>query len=266
VVFAQLDLDVGPENVTKTAHEMGITAPLESVPAEAIGGLRVGVTPLEMANGYGTLAGGGVHHAATAVGRVEFPGGKVVQVNPESGDRVLTEGQAYDVTKLLEGVITQGTGAGYTYMGCPSEAGKTGTSEGESDAWFVGYTPMYSTAVWVGHPESRELTGFGGPTAGPIWRSFMERAQGGNCPEFSVPSELPSLAALSGGHTSSASAAYSHGTTETTESPEHPGHKPKGAPEHAPNPPSTPKPSPPPASHPSPSPPSNGAGGGVAAH
>jgi penicillin-binding protein 1A len=271
VVFAQLDLDVGPENVTKTAHEMGITAPLESVPAEAIGGLRVGVTPLEMANGYGTLADGGVHHAATAVGRVEFPGGKVVQVNPESGDRVLTEGQAYDVTKLLEGVITQGTGAGYTYMGCPSEAGKTGTSEGESDAWFVGYTPMYSTAVWVGHPESRELTGFGGPTAGPIWRSFMERAQGGNCPEFSVPSELPSLTALSGGHTSSASTAYSHGTTESTEpseSTEHAGHKPKGAPEHTPNPTPAPAPSPgpPPASHPSPSPPSKGAGGGVAAH
>ncbi len=67
VVFAQLDLDVGPENVTKTAHEMGIKAPLESVPAEAIGGLRVGVTPLEMADAYATLADGGIHHEATAV-------------------------------------------------------------------------------------------------------------------------------------------------------------------------------------------------------
>ena len=64
VVFAQLDLDVGPENVTQTAHEMGIEAPLESVPAEAIGGLRVGVTPLEMADAYATLADGGVHHDA----------------------------------------------------------------------------------------------------------------------------------------------------------------------------------------------------------
>ena len=64
VVFAQLDLDVGPENVTHTAHQMGITAPLESVPAEAIGGLRVGVTPLEMADAYATLADGGIHHDA----------------------------------------------------------------------------------------------------------------------------------------------------------------------------------------------------------
>ena len=174
VVFAQLDLDVGPENVTHTAHQMGIKAPLESVPAEAIGGLAIGVTPLEMAYGYATLANGGIHHDPTAIGRVEFPSGKVDEPDPDAGERVLTEGEAYEVTKLLEGVITQGTGAGYTYMGCAAEAGKTGTSEGLSDAWFVGYTPLYSTAVWVGHPQSREETGFGGPTSGPIWRYFME--------------------------------------------------------------------------------------------
>ena len=80
---------------------------------------------------------------------------------------MLTEGEAYEVTKVLEGVITSGTGAGYTYMGCSSEAGKTGTSEDLSDAWFVGYTPKYSTAVWTGHPLSRDYTGFGGPTSGP---------------------------------------------------------------------------------------------------
>lgn len=274
VVFAQLDLDVGPEKVTQTAHEMGIEAPLESVPAEAIGGLRVGVTPLEMADGYGTLADGGVHHTATAVGKVEFPNGKVDQVNPEAGKRVLSEGQAYDVTKLLEGVITQGTGAGYTYMGCSSEAGKTGTSEGLSDAWFVGYTPLYSTAVWVGHPESREATGFGGPTAGPIWRAFMERAQGGNCPDFPVPSELPSLSGLSGGHTSG-SAKPSPGTESTepgsTESEPGAGGGSGGGkgrkPSPHPAPPPTPAPTPQPAPHPSPSPPPAGVeGGGVAPH
>jgi penicillin-binding protein 1A len=202
VIFAQLDLDVGPENVTQTAHEMGIEAPLESVPAEAIGGLRHGVTPLEQADGYATLASGGIHHDPTAISRVEFPNGKVEETDPDSGERVLTAGQAYDVTKILEGVITQGTGAGYTYMGCGAEAGKTGTSEDLSDAWFVGYTPLYSTAVWVGHPQSREATGFGGPTAGPIWRSFMESAVAGDCPEFSEPTSLPELAGLDSGHTS----------------------------------------------------------------
>ena len=112
------------------------------------------------------------------------------------------------MTKLLEGVITQGTGAGYTYMGCAAEAGKTGTSEDLSDAWFVGYTPLYSTAVWVGHPQSREATGFGGPTAGPIWRSFMESAAAGNCPEFAEPSSLPELSGLDSEHTSGSSGSY----------------------------------------------------------
>ena len=216
VVFAQLDLDVGPENVTHTAHQMGIEAPLESVPAEAIGGLAIGVTPLEMADAYATLASGGIHHDPTAIDRVEFPSDKVDEPSPDSGERVLTEGEAYEVTRLLEGVITQGTGAGYTYMGCAAEAGKTGTSEDLSDAWFAGYTPLYSTAVWVGHPQSRESTGFGGPTAGPIWRSFMESAAAGDCPEFAEPSSLPELSGLDSEHTS-ASGSYSEGEEEFEE-------------------------------------------------
>jgi penicillin-binding protein 1A len=280
-VFAQLDLDVGPENVTHTARQMGIEAPLESVPAEAIGGLRVGVTPLEMADGYATLADGGVHHAPTAIGRVEFPDGNVDEPASDSGDRVLTEGQAYEVTKLLEGVITQGTGAGYTYMGCTSEAGKTGTSEGLSDAWFVGYTPLYSTAVWVGHPQSREYTGFGGPTAGPIWRSFMESAAGGNCPEFEVPSSLPELSGLNSSHTRSSSESSPQNEEPEFEEEEEeeetskkgakkeeageeggnaPAPEPAPAPEHAPAPAPTPAPAP----APSP-PPASGVAGGVAA-
>jgi penicillin-binding protein 1A len=266
VVFAQLDLDVGPENVTQTAHEMGIQAHLESVPAEAIGGLREGVTPLEQADGYATLASGGIHHDPTAIGRVEFPDGKVDEPDPQSGERVLTEGQAYEVTKLLEGVITQGTGAGYTYMGCPAEAGKTGTSEGLSDAWFVGYTPLYSTAVWVGHPQSREETGFGGPTAGPIWRSFMESAAAGNCPEFKEPSSLPELSGLKSDHTSSSSA-RSEGEYEYEEEGEEEAKKPAqkghGGGGNEPAPEAKPQPAPAPAPEPPASPPP-ATGGGIA--
>jgi len=268
VVFAQLDLDVGAENVTHTAHQMGIEAPLESVPAEAIGGLAVGVTPLEMADAYATLASGGIHHEPTALGRVEFPSGKVDEPDPDAGDRVLTEGEAYEVTKLLEGVITQGTGAGYTYMGCGAEAGKTGTSEGESDAWFAGFTPLYSTAVWVGHPQSREATGFGGPTAGPIWRSFMESAVGGNCLEFNEPSSLPELSGLDSEHTSGSAGAYSGGEEEFEAGEESEDEESKqgkgggkaeeGEAEAAPEPEPTPAPAPEPAPAPAP-------GGGVSA-
>jgi penicillin-binding protein 1A len=258
VIFAQLDLDVGPENVTQTAHEMGIESPLQSVPAEAIGGLAIGVTPLEMADAYATLANGGIHHDATAVSRVEFPSGKVDNFDKDPGERVLSTGEAWEVTRILEGVITQGTGAGYTYMGCSSEAGKTGTSEGLSDAWFVGYTPKYSTAVWVGHPTSREYTGFGGPTAGPIWQSYMSSAQEGDCPEFEQATE-PELEGLDSGHTSSSSgyegeyeeesSAGEEEESEEGEGKEGGKEKPEGeeaAEEEAPDPEPTPEPAPPP--------------------
>jgi len=263
VIFAQLDLDVGAENVTHTAHQMGIEAPLESVPAEAIGGLAIGVTPLEMADAYATLASGGIHHEPTAIDRVEFPNGKVEEPDADAGERVLTEGEAYEVTRLLEGVITQGTGAGYTYMGCSAAAGKTGTSEGLSDAWFAGYTPLYSTAVWVGHPQSREATGFGGPTAGPIWRFFMESAVAGDCPEFPVPSSLPELSGLHSDHTSSSSAPAPEFESEEPEEEEKSGKKGSGKGGGAPAPePSEPgpEPEPAPAPEPAPSAPSGGVG------
>jgi penicillin-binding protein 1A len=261
VIFAQLDLDVGPEEVTETAKDMGIESPLESVPAEAIGGLSIGVTPLEMASAYATLANGGIHHDATAVSRVEFPNGKTDEFDTDPGDRVLSTGEAWEVTRLLEGVITQGTGAGYTSIGCTSEAGKTGTSEGESDAWFVGYTPMFSTAVWVGHPQSREATGFGGPTAGPIWQSYMSAAQEGECPEFEVPSSLPELSGLDSEHTSSSSEASSgdyeeefeaeepeddEGKEKEKSESEDEGEGEEPGPEPAASPPPEPAPSPPP--------------------
>jgi penicillin-binding protein 1A len=265
VIFAQLDLDVGPENVTHTAHQMGIEAPLESVPAEAIGGLAIGVTPLEMADAYATLASGGIHHDPTAIARVEFPSGKVDEPEADAGDRVLTEGEAYEVTRLLEGVITQGTGAGYTYMGCSAAAGKTGTSEDLSDAWFAGYTPLYSTAVWVGHPQSREATGYGGPTAGPIWASFMSSAVAGDCPEFEQPASLPELSGLDSEHTS-ASGSYSEeeGEYEEFEEGDEESEKDKGG-DKAEDPEAAPEPEPAPEAGPAPTPAPPAPGGGVSA-
>ncbi len=201
VVFAQLDLDVGPENVRKTAYDMGITTHLDAFPAEGIGGLRLGVTPLEQADAYATLADGGVHHTATAIGKVVFPNGDTDVPSEGTSSRAFSDGIAYEATDILKGVITSGTGAGYTDIGCPA-AGKTGTTEGESDAWFVGYTPRISSAVWVGHPNSRDLTGFGGPTAGPIWRAYMGAAHGSYCGDFPQPQNpIEFSSSWSGSHT-----------------------------------------------------------------
>jgi penicillin-binding protein 1A len=266
VVYAQLDLDVGPESVTETAKEMGIESPLQSVPAEGIGGLGSGVTPLEMADAYATLASGGIHHDPTAVSKVEFPNGKVDDFEKESGKRVLTPGQAYEVTRILEGVITQGTGAGYTNTGCSSAAGKTGTSEELSDAWFVGFTPLFSTAVWVGHPTTREYTGFGGPTAGPIWANYMSEALAGDCPEFEAGS-APELEGLDSDNTSSSSydGYEEEETYEGEEEAEDEGNGKEnggdeGGEESAPDPEPTAEPTPAPEPNPTPAPP---AGGGI---
>src|SRR3954452_18234529 len=236
-VFAQLVLAVGPQAFADPAYSMGIPSPLGInahghpcrrgatcyvPPAAAIGGLSEGVTPLEMASAYATLADGGVRHRPTAIAKVVFPDGHVERPARASGERVLTPGEAYEVTRILEGVITKGTGAGYTSIGCRSEAGKTGTTDGLSDAWFVGYTPLYSTAVWTGHPLSRSYTGFGGPTSGPIWRSYMEAAQGGHCPDFPLPSQLPALSALRSGHTGSAQRSSTAGPGATDLTPQAP--------------------------------------------
>jgi len=199
------------------AEKLGITSPLDGIPAEGIGGLRIGVTPLEQADAYGTFADGGVHHPATAIARVVFPNGKTDVPDAGAATRVISDGIAYEVTSILKDVITQGTGSPYTDFGCPA-AGKTGTTEGESDAWFVGYTPQLSTAVWVGHPLSRAQTGFGGPTAGPIWRAYMEAAHGSFCSEFPQPTNpFQPSSSWSGAHTvSSPSKTYSTGSTSGT--------------------------------------------------
>jgi penicillin-binding protein 1A len=192
-VFAQLDLDVGPEHVAATAKAMGITSPLDGIPAEGIGGLRVGVSPLEMADAYATLASGGIHHDPVAIERVVFPGGKVDRPEPPRPRRVISEAVAYEVTRLLHDNITEGTGTA-AYTGCEGQAGKTGTTDRLTDAWFDGYQPNLATAVWVGYPQSNgiEMTDvhgievFGGTFPAEIWHSVYSNAEI-PCEEFSRP-------------------------------------------------------------------------------
>ena len=101
-VFAQLDLDLGPKSVAETAKAMGITTKLDGYPAEGLGGLTRGVSPLEMANAYATLASGGMRNKPIAILRVKFPDGEEEDLGKPKRERVLTDAQAYEVTKILE--------------------------------------------------------------------------------------------------------------------------------------------------------------------
>jgi penicillin-binding protein 1A len=201
-IYAQVDVDVGSENVAKTAHSLGITSPLDGNPAEGIGGLRVGVSPLEMSDAYATFAANGIRHDPTAISKVEFPRGKEDVPEQPEGRRVLSDGIAYEVTKILKTVLESGTAAGEG-IGCPN-AGKTGTTDEQTDAWFVGYTPQYSTAVWVGYPDARTSMGsaaFGGSYAAPIWHQYMSAAHGTFCEDFPTPESPATFSTFYSDHT-----------------------------------------------------------------
>jgi len=199
-VFAQLDLDVGPKSVAQTAKSMGITTQLDGIPAEGIGGLRLGVTPLELTDAYATLAAGGIHRKPVSIEKVTFPNGHVDRPQAARPERVLTEPVAYEVTRLLHDNITEGTGTA-AYTGCAGQAGKTGTTDEYTDAWFSGYQPNLATAVWVGYPESNDIsmssvhgtTVFGGTFPAEIWHSLYSNG-GVPCEEFSEPAEKISWA------------------------------------------------------------------------
>ena len=201
-VFVQLAADVGLENVARTARELGISTPVEAYPSTAIGGLGVGVSPLDMASAYSTFAGGGMHREPYAVARVEradYGRTETTFEHRAAGQRVLTSNEAAIATRVLRGVVEDGTASMYhdldEEIGRPS-AGKTGTTDDFVDAWYVGYTPRLCTSVWVGYPEGRRsmvgVHGLEEPNGErlpmDIWSSYMARATEGDIPlEFPEP-------------------------------------------------------------------------------
>jgi penicillin-binding protein 1A len=214
-VFAQLDSDVTPDKVRSTAYAMGVTSHLDGFPAEAIGGLRKGVTPLEMSDAYATLANGGSHVPATILDKIVFPDGSVDNLGDPAHKRIFTPGEASAATDVLKQVITSGTGTAAGY-GCPA-AGKTGTANLLANAWFVGYTPRLSTAVWVGYPGGNipMANGFGGTLAAPIWHDYMQQASGGYCGDFPAPAIPFHGTAFFGGYATTGRATPSRSTSRS---------------------------------------------------
>lgn len=177
-VYAQMALDVGADHIVDVAHRMGITSYLNSDPAIALGGLTYGVSPLEMASAYATLGNSGKHIEPTIITKVTDSKGDVVWEAQPKVTQAISAGIAYDVTRILEQNILHGTGT-KAQIGRPA-AGKTGTAQEYYDAWFCGYTPNLSTAVWMGHPEAQiamtNVHGIrvtGGSFPAEIWRKFM---------------------------------------------------------------------------------------------
>jgi penicillin-binding protein 1A len=202
-VYAQLGFRVKPQNIARMAHRVGIRTPISRNYAIALGGLRQGVTPLDMAHAYETFATGGrltfgslspgparrpgpvgIEEIGRGAGAdfkpIELPDGDKA-VNQVRQRRVLSPPIAGTIQSLLQTVVRDGTA---TRAQIPNVivAGKTGTTENYGDAWFVGWTKEYTVAVWVGYPDRLQpmKTEFRGqPVAGgtypaEIWKTFME--------------------------------------------------------------------------------------------
>lgn len=163
------------EQVIAYAKRMGISSPLPAVTSLALG---VGdISPLEMASAFAVFADKGVHVEPLAILRIEDKDGNVLEENAPERREVFSDATAFIMTSMLEGVVNGGTGSRVRdYFQLPA-AGKTGTTTDFADAWFVGYTPQISAAVWVGFDDpSVHFTtwdGQGGRAAAPIWGRFM---------------------------------------------------------------------------------------------
>jgi penicillin-binding protein 1A len=191
-IYAEVGLKVGTHRIAHLAHLMGITTPISTNPAMTIGGLNVGVTPLDMAHAYETIAHGGQRVSGSLVSDFQpvgiqevdgaghaLPDGRGSDRNEVIVKRVLPPSVATTETSMLETVLQYGT-AKAAAIGTFA-AGKTGTTSNFGDAWFVGWNSKYTVAVWVGYPDklvpmTTDFNGqpvFGGTYPALIWHDFM---------------------------------------------------------------------------------------------
>lgn len=167
---------VGAANTIDLARRLGITSPLVKDLSLALG--TSGVSPLELTRAYAAFANSGRMPQALFIEKIVDRTGKVLEEQHPAFSEAVDPRVAYQITRIMEAVITDGTAKGISSFGAPA-AGKTGTTDQNIDAWFVGYTPELTTCVWIGHDQNISLgtAETGGLAAAPIWLDFMNQAK-----------------------------------------------------------------------------------------
>lgn len=190
VATARVASNTGIERVIDVAQRMGIESPLPAVPSLALGTAEV--SPMEIARAYATLASGGVRPEVQAIEDLVDSRGNILERRKLRFQRVLDAGTAFLATSMLEGVAERGTAAGVRATGLEGPiAAKTGTTDGENDLWFAGYTPELVAVVWLGFDEPRSVRVASSVGAMPIWRRFVQDMTGGQVRGVFVrPSEV----------------------------------------------------------------------------
>ncbi len=141
--------------------------------ALALGGLSKGVTTREMAAAYASFANGGVYTTPRTYTEVKDHNGNTILENKTESHVAMKESTAYAMNELLKNVVRSGTGTGANFSGM-TIAGKTGSTNSNNDRYFVGYTPYYTAAVWVGYDTPTRIVASGNPAA-TLWKTFMSK-------------------------------------------------------------------------------------------
>ncbi len=181
---------VGIRECSTMAKRLGIREPLRPYLSLALGASEVSL--LELASVYATFASNGISSRPMLITRVYDRNGRILEDHLPDQRVALNEGTAFQITYLLQGVVQSGTGRIARSLNRPL-AVKTGTTDGYSDAWFIGYSPELTAGVWVGYDDRTSIGAgeTGARAAGPIWVSFMEEALKNKAPSyFPVPSEI----------------------------------------------------------------------------
>lgn len=189
IVTIKLLQAIGTAPTIKTAHDMGITSPLTPNLSLALGSSEVSL--MELTAAYAVFADSGQYRAPALIDKIIDRNGKVLEQPNSKPRQVLDARVAYQVTYLLKGVIEEGTGT--KAKGIPFSAGKTGTTDQDIDAWFIGYTPRLVTGVWMGYDKLQSLgkKETGGQAAAPTWLAFMSAAADYQAStDFTVPAGI----------------------------------------------------------------------------
>ncbi|NTV52243.1 MAG: hypothetical protein HGA76_04420, partial [Candidatus Firestonebacteria bacterium] len=196
IVSVKLLDKVGIDNVIETAHRMGVASVLNPFLTLALGASEVNL--LELVSAYGTLPNHGIHAEPLGIVRVEDAEGGVLEENASFKQEGLDETTAYVLTDVMENVINAGTAYTIRNLGFRyPAAGKTGTTNDYTDAWFIGFTTEYVAGVWLGLDSHRSLGRgvTGGMVAAPIWARLMKKIYATRAPAaFEKPNTVINVA------------------------------------------------------------------------
>ncbi len=176
LISSRLILEIQPQNVVEYAHRMGLTTDIQPFPSLAMGSSEV--IPMELVSAFGVFANSGIRVEPVSILKIEDRYGNLLWEHQPKRTESLNRSTAYIITNMLEDVLNKGTGgsARWRWHFTAPAAGKTGTTNDYSDAWFMGFTPHFTAGVWVGlddHTLKLGRSGTGAESALPFWATYM---------------------------------------------------------------------------------------------